>query len=126
MEWEKWSFLGYGFAKAFESGAHLIGWYQGLWWFHTALVIGAIIYISLAFQRLTHIIVSPVNVFFRSLTPKGALRTIDLENTETLGLPKSRTSPGKTCSTSIPVLAAAAARTTVLLTSVGNLSHPRR
>jgi len=88
MQWEKWSFLGYGFAKAFNGGAHLIGWYQGLWWFHTALVIGAIIYISLAFQRLTHIIVSPVNVFFRSLTPKGALATIDLENTETFGASK--------------------------------------
>jgi len=88
MTWEKWSFLGYGYAKAFEGGSHLIGWYQGLWWFHTALVIGAIIYISLAFHRLTHIIVSPVNAYFRSLTPKGALATIDLENTETFGASK--------------------------------------
>ena len=88
MSWEKWSFLGYGFAKAFEGGSNLIGWYQGLWWFHSFLVIGAIIYISLAFHRLTHIIVSPINVFFRSLAPKGALKTIDLENTETFGAAK--------------------------------------
>ncbi|OGO00258.1 MAG: hypothetical protein A2Y59_04635 [Chloroflexi bacterium RBG_13_52_14] len=88
MSWEKWSFLGYGFAKAFEGGSNLVGWYQGLWWFHSFLVIGAIIYISLAFHRLTHIIVSPINVFFRSLAPKGALKTIDLENTETFGASK--------------------------------------
>ncbi len=88
MSWEKWSFLGYGFAKAFEGGSNLMGWYQGLWWFHSVLVIGAIIYVSLAFNRLTHIIVSPVNVFFRSLEPKGALRTIDLENTERFGASK--------------------------------------
>jgi Fe-S oxidoreductase/nitrate reductase gamma subunit len=88
MSWEKWSFLGYGFAKAFEGGSNLMGWYQGIWWFHSVLVIGAIIYVSLAFNRLTHIIVSPVNVFFRSLGPKGALKTIDLENTETFGAAK--------------------------------------
>ena len=88
MDWEKWSFLGYGFAKAFENGSHVVGWYQGLWWFHSALVIGAIIYISLAFHRLTHILVSPLNVFFRSLGPKGALRPIDIENTETFGASK--------------------------------------
>ena len=88
MEWEKWSFLGYGFAKAFEGGSNLTGWYQGLWWFHSALVIGAIIYISVAFTRLTHILVSPLNVFFRSLGPKGALKSIDLENTETFGASK--------------------------------------
>jgi Fe-S oxidoreductase/nitrate reductase gamma subunit len=88
MTWEKWSFFGFVFAKAFEGGSHLVGWYQSLWWFHTALVIGAIVYISLAFHRLTHIIVSPVNVFFRSLAPKGALRTIDIENTETFGASK--------------------------------------
>lgn len=88
MTWEKWSFLGYGFALAFEGGSHLVGWYQGLWWFHSVLVIGAIIYISLAFHRLTHILVSPFNVFFRSLEPKGALRPIDIENTETFGASK--------------------------------------
>jgi Fe-S oxidoreductase/nitrate reductase gamma subunit len=85
---DEWRFLGFAFSKAFTGGSHLVGWYQGLWWFHTALVIGAIIYISLAFHRLTHIIVSPVNVYFRSLTPKGALATIDLENTETFGASK--------------------------------------
>ncbi len=87
-QFDEWRFLGFAFSKAFAGGSHLVGWYQGLWWFHTALVIGAIIYISLAFHRLTHIIVSPVNVFFRSLTPKGALATIDLENTETFGASK--------------------------------------
>jgi len=87
-QWDEWRFLGFAFSKAFAGGSHLVGWYQGMWWFHAALVIGAITYISLAFHRLTHIIVSPVNAYFRSLTPKGALTTIDLENTETFGASK--------------------------------------
>ena len=87
-QFDEWRFLGFAFSKAFAGGSHLVGWYQVLWWFHTALVIGAIVYISLAFHRLTHIIVSPVNAYFRSLTPKGALATIDLENTETFGASK--------------------------------------
>jgi len=83
--WAQWSFLGYGFARAFEGGAHLLGWYQGLWWFHSLLVFGAIVYIALAFPKLTHIVVAPVNAFFRSTMPKGALRTIELEEAETFG-----------------------------------------
>lgn len=83
-EWARWSFLGYAFSKAF-GGEGLVGWYQALWWFHAVLVIGAITYISLAFTRLTHILVSPLNVFFRSLEPKGALIPIVIEETETFG-----------------------------------------
>ncbi|MEE9491314.1 MAG: (Fe-S)-binding protein, partial [Dehalococcoidia bacterium] len=83
--WAQWSFLGYGFARAFEGGAHLLGWYQGLWWFHSLLIFGAIVYIALAFPKLTHIVVAPVNAFFRSTMPKGALRTIELEEAETFG-----------------------------------------
>jgi len=85
MEWAQWSFLGFGFAKAFEGGAHLLGWYQGLWWFHSLLIIGTIVYIALALPKLTHIVVAPVNAFFRSTMPKGALRTIELEEAETFG-----------------------------------------
>jgi len=88
MEWEKWSFLGYGFALAFKGGSHLMGWYQGLWWFHSMLIVGTIVYIAVSFHKLTHMAVAPVNAFFRSTAPKGALRTIELEEAETFGASK--------------------------------------
>ncbi|MGB2582566.1 MAG: heterodisulfide reductase-related iron-sulfur binding cluster [Dehalococcoidia bacterium] len=85
MEWAQWSFLGFGFAKAFESCSNTVGWYQALWWFHSLLIIGTIVYIALDFPKLTHMVVAPVNAFFRSTMPKGALRPIELEEAETFG-----------------------------------------
>ena len=87
-DWAPWSFLGYGFAKVFEDGSHLIGWYQGLWWFHSLLIVGTISYMALVIPKLDHIAASPLNVFFRSDRPKGALRTIELEEAETFGANK--------------------------------------
>ncbi|MDY6893298.1 MAG: (Fe-S)-binding protein [Chloroflexota bacterium] len=84
-EWAQWSFLGFGFAKIFEGGSGLMGWYEGMWWLHSLLIVGTILYMALAVPKLTHIAVSPLNVFFRSSRPKGALRTIDLEEAETFG-----------------------------------------
>ncbi len=84
-EWAQWSFLGFGFARAFEGGSHLLGWYQGLWWFHSLFIVGGIVYIAVDFPKLTHIIVAPVNAFFRSGMPKGALRSIELEEAEVFG-----------------------------------------
>jgi Fe-S oxidoreductase/nitrate reductase gamma subunit len=77
--WAQWSFLGYGFARAFEGGAHLLGWYQGLWWTHSAIVIGGIVYIAVRFPKLTHIAVAPLNAFLRTTRPRGALRPLVLE-----------------------------------------------
>jgi len=78
-EWAPWSFFGFAFAKAFEGGGRdLLFTYQVLWWFHSILVIGAIFYIALRLSKLTHIVVSPINVLFRSSRPKGALRPLDL------------------------------------------------
>ena len=85
MEWARWSFLGFGFAKAFEGGSNLMGWYEGIWWVHSILVVGAIFYIAIAFPKLTHMLVSPINAFFRTTGPRGALRSIDLEQAETFG-----------------------------------------
>ncbi len=51
--------------------------------------IGAVIYIGLLFTKLSHILISPLNVFFRSLRPKGALVTIvDIEEAEAFGVSK--------------------------------------
>ncbi len=89
-EWARWSFVGYNIAGMFASlseSSRLV-WYVGLWWFHTALALGAIFYVCLSFDKLTHIIVSPVNVFFRSSRSKGALAPINIEEAETFGVGK--------------------------------------
>ena len=89
-EWAKWSPAGYALANLFKGLAESTreAWYAGLWWFHMALVLGATVYISLYFSKLSHILVSPLNIFFRSLRPKGALVPVDLETAETFGVNK--------------------------------------
>jgi Fe-S oxidoreductase/nitrate reductase gamma subunit len=87
-DWAVWSPGGFAFAKAFAgmSQNSLLFWHKFLWWFHSALTIGAFIYVALAFSKLQHIVVSPLNVFFRSLGPVGTPAPIDIENAETLGV----------------------------------------
>ncbi len=89
-EWAQWSFGGYWVAGFFAGlpDAVRINTYLGLWWFHTALALGAIYYVCYSFDNLTHIIVSPINAFFRSSRPKGALSTINIEEAETFGVAK--------------------------------------
>jgi Fe-S oxidoreductase/nitrate reductase gamma subunit len=89
-EWSRWAFGGYFVASLFAglSESVRLGWYIGLWWFHAALALGAIFYVCFSFDKLTHIIVSPVNVFFRSSRPKGALAPINIEEAETFGVSK--------------------------------------
>jgi len=89
-EWSQWSFGGY-FVAGFFAGlpeATRLYTYIGLWWFHAALSLGAIFYVCFSFDNLTHIIVSPINVFFKSSRPKGALSTINIEEAETFGAAK--------------------------------------
>ena len=86
----RWSPIGFVFAKLFSGIGMSIGAMEGthkaLWWTHSALVAMAFAYGALAFNKLTHMIVSPVNAFFRSDRPKGALRPMaDLETLETFG-----------------------------------------
>ncbi|MFC1937733.1 (Fe-S)-binding protein [Chloroflexota bacterium] len=85
--WAPWSFGGYIFSLPFAglSQSLLLSAHRFMWWFHTLTTLGAIAYIALYFNRLWHIVVSPLNVFFRSLEPKGALVPIDMEAAETFG-----------------------------------------
>lgn len=89
-EWSQWSFVGYSIAGLFAGLAEStrLASYVGLWWFHTALSLGAIFYVCLSFDKLTHIIVSPINVFFRTSRAKGALAPINIEEAETFGVSK--------------------------------------
>ncbi len=90
-EWARWSFFGFAFSKAFTGLAPgtQLAWYQALWWFHAVFTIGAVVYIGLLFTKLSHILISPLNVFFRSLRPKGALVPIvNIEEAEAFGVSK--------------------------------------
>ena len=57
---------------------------QGVfWWTHLSIILVFTVYIP--FTKHMHMFAAPVNAFFRSLEPKGALQTIDLENAEKFG-----------------------------------------
>lgn len=88
--WAPWSPGGFILAKAFSGLGEgtLLTWHQIVWWSHMLIGFGAVSYVCLYWNKLWHIIVSPLNVFFRSLEPKGALVPIDLETAETFGVSK--------------------------------------
>jgi Fe-S oxidoreductase/nitrate reductase gamma subunit len=74
-------------------GRVIAGWYtqelavihhRFLWWIHMALTMIFIAYIP--FSKLMHMILSPVNMFFRSFKPRGELALIDIEGSETFGV----------------------------------------
>lgn len=62
------------------------GFYTGVWWAHMVILLAFLVYIP--YSKHLHILVSPFNVFFRSLRPKGALTPIDVETAGTLGVEK--------------------------------------
>jgi len=89
-DWALWSPGGWVFGKIFaglSSGALLLA-HSSLWWFHTFLGLGAIVYVALTWSSLAHIVVGPFNVLFRSSRPKGALAPVELEEAETFGVDK--------------------------------------
>ncbi|MEA3442702.1 MAG: heterodisulfide reductase-related iron-sulfur binding cluster [Chloroflexota bacterium] len=86
--WNLWSPGGLLLSKAFAGlslGALLL-WHEILWYLHVVITVGAVVYISLFYSKLTHIIAAPLNVFFRERGPKGALVPIDLEEAEFFGV----------------------------------------
>ncbi len=54
------------------------------WWLHAATLLGFLV--LLPYSKHLHILVSPLNVFFSPLEPKGQARNVDLENSETFGV----------------------------------------
>ena len=90
-DWAVWSPGGLLFAWAFAGlGRGVIITAHGtLWWIHVGLAFGGIAWVCLSFSKLSHILISPVNVFFRNLGPKGALKPIpNIETAETWGVEK--------------------------------------
>jgi Fe-S oxidoreductase/nitrate reductase gamma subunit len=88
--WSDWSPGGWALAKAFDhfdNGALLIA-HRVMWWVHSLIVFGFLAYIALYFNRLWHIIVSPLNVFWRNLGARGAMVPIDMEQADSFGVSK--------------------------------------
>jgi Fe-S oxidoreductase/nitrate reductase gamma subunit len=88
-DWAMWSPVGYGFSKLFptflvSTKNEILVWHRVL--IHTLPALFILGYMWVNRSRLQHILISPINVFFRSLKPKGALNPIDLEKAETFGV----------------------------------------
>jgi len=85
-----WPPLGTAFASFLTgtglSESTLVAVYKWVWWLHYAIILGFMVYIPRS--KHLHILLSPFNVFFKSLGPKGALKPIDLEQAETFGVSK--------------------------------------
>jgi len=75
--WAPWSFVGYQVALILENrglaGPGIVGFYQGLWWFHALLAFIGVA--SIPYTKLFHLITSPLNGLFIHLRPKGQLST---------------------------------------------------
>ena len=91
-EWAVWSPGGSVFARAFSglSEGTILLWHRLVWWLHSLLVMGAIVYFALRFSKLQHILISPLNVFFRNLGPFGIPTPLHLETAEILGVGEAR------------------------------------
>jgi len=89
-EWGQARFGGFWVAGLFAGlpEASRLLWYQILWYGHVIITVGAVFYIIVAWDKLTHILISPVNVLFKTSRPKGTLSLVDLENAETYGIGK--------------------------------------
>jgi len=95
-QWALWSPVGLALARMVGAGFDgaavspvaagleaLKGWYAFLWWGHMLLAVGFVAYMP--YSKLFHVLASPANQFMKSLGPKGALATVDIENSETFG-----------------------------------------
>ncbi len=87
-EWARWSPVGMAVAGTLRGADHAtleLG-HRSLWWFHLLIAFAFIAYVP--FSKLRHLLLSPANIYFRSLQPAGALKPIDIASAETLGAPR--------------------------------------
>jgi Fe-S oxidoreductase/nitrate reductase gamma subunit len=90
-DWAAWSPIGYLISHAFptfltEAKNEIFVWHRVL--FHTVPAFIFLGYIWIKRSRLQHILISPLNVFFRKLGAKGALTAVDFDATELFGTAK--------------------------------------
>ena len=89
--WAAWSPVGYGLGQAFLAigmgeGA-LRATHLGVWLFHAVISLAFVAVIP--FSYMAHLVITPINIFFSKLGPRGAIRPIEnIEEAETLGISK--------------------------------------
>src|SRR6266566_2293027 len=59
-------------------------WWRAFWWTHVLLLFSFLAYVP--HSKHMHIIFAIVNTFFMDLTPKGTLKSVDLDKTQTFGV----------------------------------------
>jgi Fe-S oxidoreductase len=57
--------------------------YKITWWSHYTVILGFLVYIP--YSKHLHILASPVNLLFKSNSPKGALKSVDLVTSDYAG-----------------------------------------
>jgi len=91
VDWAMWSPVGYLLSHIFPTFVvaaknEILVWHRAI--IHTIPAFILLGYIWVNRSRLQHILLSPLNIFFRSLKPKGALSPVDFEATELFGVSK--------------------------------------
>ena len=90
-DWAMWSPVGYFFSFAFPTFVtaaknEILLWHRVV--IHTVPALVLLAYILVSRSRLQHLWLSPLNIYFRSLKPKGALAPLDIETAESYGAAK--------------------------------------
>ena len=89
--WAKWSPVGWALGEAMLAVGMGEGALRGLhlatWIFHAVISLAFVALIP--FSYMAHLVITPINIFFSKLTPRGEIRKIDnIEEAETLGISK--------------------------------------
>jgi Fe-S oxidoreductase/nitrate reductase gamma subunit len=90
-DWAPWSFAGYVLGQAMlgigMSEEALRATHLGVWLFH--MVISLVFVAVVPYSYMMHLVMTPLNVFFSKLTPRGAIAPIEnIEEAESLGISK--------------------------------------
>ena len=77
-DWAVWSPVGAVVAVVFwglgATEGQFLAWHRFWWWTHMIITFGFLTYIG--FSKLSHLVFSPLNIFFHKFRPKGALAPI--------------------------------------------------
>ena len=89
--WARWSPVGWALGQAMVGAGMgegaLRATHLAVWLFHAAISLGFIALIP--FSYMSHLVTTPLNIFFSKLTPRGAIRPIEnIEEAESLGVSK--------------------------------------